>query len=231
MQLTQLELYCFGIRRLQEMWMVLISLNWCKKLGPSTEGYHMPNLYDENNHSDEDYVVSSESESDDNNDAEEEELQTLVNPVIENTVTEWESSTKQAQKYVFKIYFNVNIAPCCQRSRDTYLKHHPRSASIISNWLYIHEVCRENGTRTDTYVPDIYLRETYRRTYQSDFHPVGHEKYWRDAPYNLTFHPPNMNNERGRKQAQDFGGKWIIKIRILSQDVADIACWVIIEKL
>ncbi|KAI5668771.1 hypothetical protein M9H77_18624 [Catharanthus roseus] len=55
-------------------------------------------------------------------------------------------------------------------------------------------VCRENDTRADTYVPDIYSRETYRRTYQSNFHSVGHENFWRDALYNLTFHLLNMNN-------------------------------------
>ncbi|KAI5658627.1 hypothetical protein M9H77_27420 [Catharanthus roseus] len=60
-------------------------------------------------------------------------------------------------------------------------------------------VYRENGTRPYAYVPDIYSRETYRRTYQSNFYPVGHEDFWRDAPYNLTFYPPNMNNQRGRK--------------------------------
>ncbi|KAI5677317.1 hypothetical protein M9H77_08267 [Catharanthus roseus] len=38
-------------------------------------------------HSDEDYVASSQSESNDNNDAEEEELQTPVIPVTENTMT------------------------------------------------------------------------------------------------------------------------------------------------
>ncbi|KAI5675319.1 hypothetical protein M9H77_06269 [Catharanthus roseus] len=42
---------------------------------------------DEIDHSDEDYVVSSQSKSDNNKDGEEEELQTLVNPVNENTVT------------------------------------------------------------------------------------------------------------------------------------------------
>ncbi|KAI5666403.1 hypothetical protein M9H77_16256 [Catharanthus roseus] len=47
---------------------------------------------DENGHFDEDYTISSASESDDNNDAEEEELQTPVNHVIENTMTQWESS-------------------------------------------------------------------------------------------------------------------------------------------
>ncbi|KAI5658776.1 hypothetical protein M9H77_27569 [Catharanthus roseus] len=47
---------------------------------------------DENYHSDKDYIVSSESGSDNNNDAEEEKLQTPVNPIIENTVTQWENS-------------------------------------------------------------------------------------------------------------------------------------------
>ncbi|KAI5659369.1 hypothetical protein M9H77_28162 [Catharanthus roseus] len=39
---------------------------------------------DEIDHSDEDYVVSSETELDDNNDTKEEELQTPVNPIKEN---------------------------------------------------------------------------------------------------------------------------------------------------
>ncbi|KAI5676864.1 hypothetical protein M9H77_07814 [Catharanthus roseus] len=54
-----------------------------------------PTVHDDDeeiNHSDEDYIISSQSESDDNNDGEEEELQTPVNPVTENTVTQWESS-------------------------------------------------------------------------------------------------------------------------------------------
>ncbi|KAI5654488.1 hypothetical protein M9H77_31675 [Catharanthus roseus] len=68
-------------------------------------------------------------------------------------------------------------------------------------------VCRENGTRADTYMSDIYSRETYKRTYQLNFHSVFNENFWRDVPYNLTFHPPNMNNERGRKQRTRFRGK------------------------
>ncbi|KAI5652666.1 hypothetical protein M9H77_29853 [Catharanthus roseus] len=42
-------------------------------------------------HSDEDYVASSQFESNDNNDAEEEELLTLVIPVTESIGTQWES--------------------------------------------------------------------------------------------------------------------------------------------
>ncbi|KAI5657781.1 hypothetical protein M9H77_26574 [Catharanthus roseus] len=68
-------------------------------------------------------------------------------------------------------------------------------------------VCRENGTRADTYVPEIYSRQTYRRTYQANFNPVLSENFWRDVPYNLTFYPSNMNKERGMKQGMRFQGE------------------------
>ncbi|KAI5677897.1 hypothetical protein M9H77_08847 [Catharanthus roseus] len=67
--------------------------------------------------------------------------------------------------------------------------------------------CKNNGTGLDAYVPDIYSQETYRRIYQSNFYPVGYEDFWRDAPYNLTFYPPNMNNQWGRKYAIRFREK------------------------
>ncbi|KAI5681169.1 hypothetical protein M9H77_02396 [Catharanthus roseus] len=57
-------------------------------------------------------------------------------------------------------------------------------------------ISRESGTRADTYVPDIYLREMYKRTYEANFDLVFNEKYWRDVPYNLTFSSPNMNKDR-----------------------------------
>ncbi|KAI5672433.1 hypothetical protein M9H77_12797 [Catharanthus roseus] len=63
-------------------------------------------------------------------------------------------------------------------------------------------VCRENGSRIDAYVPEIYSRQTYRKTYQANFHPVLSENFWRDVPFNLTFYPPNMKKERGRKQGK-----------------------------
>ncbi|KAI5680875.1 hypothetical protein M9H77_02102 [Catharanthus roseus] len=65
--------------------------------------------------------------------------------------------------------------------------------------FHVLTVCRENGSRTDTYVPEIYSRQTYRRTYQVNFHLVLSENFWRDVPFNLTFYPPNMKKERGRK--------------------------------
>ncbi|KAI5675279.1 hypothetical protein M9H77_06229 [Catharanthus roseus] len=68
-------------------------------------------------------------------------------------------------------------------------------------------MCRKNGSRTDTYVPEIYSRQTYRRTYQANFHPVLSENFWRDVPFNLTFYPPNMKKERGRKQGKRFHGE------------------------
>ncbi|KAI5661916.1 hypothetical protein M9H77_21239 [Catharanthus roseus] len=63
-------------------------------------------------------------------------------------------------------------------------------------------VCKDNGTRPDTYVSDIYSREAYRRTYQSKFYLVGHEDFRRDASCNLIFYPLNMNNQQGRKQGK-----------------------------
>ncbi|KAI5649201.1 hypothetical protein M9H77_35206 [Catharanthus roseus] len=68
-------------------------------------------------------------------------------------------------------------------------------------------VCRENGSRTDTYVPEIYSRQMYRITYQANFHPVLSENFWRDVPFNLTFYPLNMKKERGRKQGKRFQGE------------------------
>ncbi|KAI5658524.1 hypothetical protein M9H77_27317 [Catharanthus roseus] len=50
----------------------------------------------------------------------------------------------------------------------------------------------------------IYSRQTYKRTCQENFHPVLSENFWRDVPFNLTFYPPNMKNERGRKQGKRF---------------------------
>ncbi|KAI5673232.1 hypothetical protein M9H77_13596 [Catharanthus roseus] len=90
--------------------------------------------------------------------------------------------------------------------------------------IYSLKLCRENGSRTNTYVPEIYSRQTYKRTYQVNFHAVLSKNFWRDVPFNLTFYPPNMKNERSRNRASDFRGKWIIEIRILTQDVADVAC-------
>ncbi|KAI5676202.1 hypothetical protein M9H77_07152 [Catharanthus roseus] len=68
-------------------------------------------------------------------------------------------------------------------------------------------VCRENRPRADTYVPEIYSRQTYRITYQANFHPVLSENFWRDVPFNLTFYPTNMKKEWRRKQGKRFQGE------------------------
>ncbi|KAI5658663.1 hypothetical protein M9H77_27456 [Catharanthus roseus] len=76
-----------------------------------------------------------------------------------------------------------------------------------SSQCYNSGSCRENGTRADTYVPEIYSRQMYRRTYRTNFNPVLSENFWRDVPYNLIFYPPNMNKERDRKQGTRFQGE------------------------
>ncbi|KAI5665802.1 hypothetical protein M9H77_15655 [Catharanthus roseus] len=68
-------------------------------------------------------------------------------------------------------------------------------------------VCRENGSRTDAYVPEIYSQQMYRKTYQANFHSVLSENFWRDVPFNLIFYHPNIKNERGRKQGKRFQGE------------------------
>ncbi|KAI5680566.1 hypothetical protein M9H77_01793 [Catharanthus roseus] len=74
-------------------------------------------------------------------------------------------------------------------------------------YSHVLAVCRENGSRTDAYVPEIYSRQTYIKTYQANFYPVLSENFWRDVPFNLTFYPPNMKKERGRKKGKRFQGK------------------------
>ncbi|KAI5669534.1 hypothetical protein M9H77_19387 [Catharanthus roseus] len=79
--------------------------------------------------------------------------------------------------------------------------------TYILSYSHVLAVCRENGSRADTYVPEIYSRKTYRRTYQANFHPVLSENFYRDVPFNLTFYPPNLKKERGRKHGKRFQGE------------------------
>ncbi|KAI5667083.1 hypothetical protein M9H77_16936 [Catharanthus roseus] len=102
---------------------------------------------DEVDGSDRDDAVSSQSDSDDDNNSEEGEFhpplnpENPVNPVTENIVQQWESS----QWFSNAIYGKW----------QTYTL---RCSHVLA-------VCRENDSRTDTYVPEIYSRLTYRRTY------------------------------------------------------------------
>ncbi|KAI5664654.1 hypothetical protein M9H77_23977 [Catharanthus roseus] len=97
--------------------------------------------------------------------------------------------------------------------------------------LYQTSLCRENGSRTDAYVPEIYSQQTYIKTYQVNFHLVLSENFWRDVPFNLTFYPLNMKKERGRKRGKRFQGEMDYRNRILPQDVVDVACRDIIGKI
>ncbi|KAI5671949.1 hypothetical protein M9H77_12313 [Catharanthus roseus] len=109
---------------------------------------------------------------------------------------------------------------CCGKSQAHTL---PCSHALV--------ICRENSTRADTYVLDIYSRETYRRTYQSNFYPVLNENFWRDVPYNLTFHPPNMNNERSRKQGTRFRGEMDHRNLDFPPRMEHVVCRDVIEKI
>ncbi|KAI5654201.1 hypothetical protein M9H77_31388 [Catharanthus roseus] len=156
----------------------------------NTYSFYEPSMFyltvdeddDENDHSDEDYTVSSKSDDDYNTDVKKEGIQKTLNPVISNTVTQWYSSQ----------WFNSATYDYTQFGAFLDMGSREQIDDLSNQAL-------ENGTRSDAYVPEIYSQETYRRTYQSNFYPVGHEDFWRDTPYNLTFYPPNMNNQQGRK--------------------------------
>ncbi|KAI5652641.1 hypothetical protein M9H77_29828 [Catharanthus roseus] len=188
---------------------------------------------DEIDRSDGDEVVSSQSESDNDNESEEGEFQTpinpanLVNPVTENTVQQWESS----QRFSNARYIGsgspvddiiesgtVRLLDWNNSMTDIQLGmgfvDKVQAVSAVRKYSVsvgrehrVLKMCRENGSRTDAYVPEIYLRQTYIKTYQANFHPVLSENFWRDVPFNLTFYPPNMKNERGRKQGKQFQGE------------------------
>ncbi|KAI5683558.1 hypothetical protein M9H77_04786 [Catharanthus roseus] len=96
---------------------------------------------------------------------------------------------------------------------------------------YVLAVCKENESRIDTYVPEIYSRQMYRRTYQAIFHSIVSENFWRDVLFSLTFYPPNMKNERGKKQGKRFHEEMDYRNLDSPQDVVDVACRDVIEKL
>ncbi|KAI5659010.1 hypothetical protein M9H77_27803 [Catharanthus roseus] len=131
-----------------------------------------------------DEAVSSQSESDDDNDPKEGEFQTPPNPL--NPIN------PLGMRFVDKVQAVSAV----------------RKYSVnVGREYWVLKMCRENGSRTDVYVPEIYSRQTYRKTYQSNFHPVLSEYFWRDVPFSLTFYPPNMKKERDRKQGKRFQGE------------------------
>ncbi|KAI5680600.1 hypothetical protein M9H77_01827 [Catharanthus roseus] len=106
----------------------------------------------------------------------------------------------------------------------TVTTYNPREGIYMVKSLIHLDIYRESDTRTDAYVSDIYSWKTYRRICQSNFYPIGHEDFWRDAPYNLIFYPPNMNNQWGRKQGPRFRGEIDFRNPDSPQDVADVEC-------
>ncbi|KAI5647916.1 hypothetical protein M9H77_33921 [Catharanthus roseus] len=169
-----------------------------------------------------DDVVSSQSESDDDNDPEEGELQTPQNPVnpvnqvTENIVPQWESSQWfSSARYDYThsgVFLDMGsgspIDDLVESGTIQLLYWNDSMTGIQLGMRFVDKVqaisrfisvFRENGSRAYAYVPEIYSRQTYRRTYQANFHPVLSENFWRDVPFNLTFYPPNMKKERDRK--------------------------------
>ncbi|KAI5659179.1 hypothetical protein M9H77_27972 [Catharanthus roseus] len=125
---------------------------------------------DNDDNADEDYDVSSESDDDNNPNNEENAISTLfldigsreqIDDLIKlDTISllDWNDAMTDLQlgmasRYDFKIYFETNIASCCQQSRDPRLEGHPRSASITSDRLYVQEgmvcskICSRKGIR------------------------------------------------------------------------------------
>ncbi|KAI5661908.1 hypothetical protein M9H77_21231 [Catharanthus roseus] len=120
-------------------------------------------------------------------------------------------------KALVELIFNKLVKYFHQHREEAENCVHPFPTRIFDNcgkWQtytlpcsHVLAVCRENGSRTDAYVLEIYSRQTHIKTYQVNFHPVLSENFWRDVPFNLTFYPPDMKKERGRKQGKRFQGE------------------------
>ncbi|KAI5663277.1 hypothetical protein M9H77_22600 [Catharanthus roseus] len=186
---------------------------------------------DEVDGSDGDEAVSSQFESDDDNEPEEGEFQTpinhvnLVNPVTKNTCNNRRAANSSAtldigsgspvddiieSGTVRLLDWNDSMTDIQLVMRfvdkvQAVSAVHKYSISVGREYRVL-KMCRENRSRTDAYVPEIYPRQTYRKTYQANFHPVLSENFRRDVPFNLTIYPPNMTKERGRKQGKRFQG-------------------------
>ncbi|KAI5653823.1 hypothetical protein M9H77_31010 [Catharanthus roseus] len=157
---------------------------------------------------------------DDDNNPEEGELQTLVNPVnpvnlvTENIVPQLESSQWfNSARYDYthsRAFLDMGSGSptdvLVESGTIRLLDWNDSMTNIHLGMRFVDKVqaisavlCRKNESIADTYVPEIYSRQTYRRTYQANFHPVLSENFWRDVPFSLTFYPPNMKKEQGRK--------------------------------
>ncbi|KAI5659061.1 hypothetical protein M9H77_27854 [Catharanthus roseus] len=145
-------------------------------------------------------------------------LKAMIELIFNKLVKYFHQHREEAENFVhqfptriFDKFLQIEIK---SRERKVTI-YNPREGIYMFKSPIRVSVCRENRSRTDTYVPEIYSRQTYRRTYQVNLHPVLSDNFWRDVHFNLTFYPLNMKKERSRNRANDFRGKWIIEIRIL----------------
>ncbi|KAI5655085.1 hypothetical protein M9H77_32272 [Catharanthus roseus] len=78
-----------------------------------------------------------------------------------------------ARKFAIERFLRIEM-----KSREHKVTtYNPREGIYMVKSPIRISVCRENGSRTDTYVSEIYSRQTYRRTYQTNFHPVLSENF------------------------------------------------------
>ncbi|KAI5664998.1 hypothetical protein M9H77_24321 [Catharanthus roseus] len=204
------------------------------------------NVDDEINQSDGDDVVSSQSESDDDNDPEEGELQPLVNLVNPlgmrfddkvqaiSAVRKWSISvhknlsTKSTSISISHLVANDNEIHVSSIIQKVQLR---KIANIYIAFFLMFLQCVEKMVNSRHLCAGDIFATNVQKNLPSEFSLVLSENFWRDVPFNLIFYPPNMKNERDMKQSKRFQGTWIIEIRILPQDVADVACRNIIEKI
>ncbi|KAI5675740.1 hypothetical protein M9H77_06690 [Catharanthus roseus] len=123
---------------------------------------------------------------------------------IEIKSREHKVTTYNAREGIYMVRSPIQVS---RTGNNVYILRINNNSCSCGKWQtyslpcsHVLALCRQNGARADTYVPKIYLQQTYRRTYQVNFHPVLSDNFWRDIPFNLKFYPPNMKKERDRKQ-------------------------------
>ncbi|KAI5677551.1 hypothetical protein M9H77_08501 [Catharanthus roseus] len=119
---------------------------------------------------------------------------------IELKSREHKVTTYNPREGIYMVKSPIRVSSTCNNVHTLRLNNKFCSCekwqTYTLSYSHVLAVCRENGSRTYAYVPEIYSRQTYRKTYQANFHLVLSENFWRNVPFNLTFYPPNMKNER-----------------------------------
>lgn len=108
------------------------------------------------------------------------------------------------------IYIRSRIRIDGRGNRVYFMRMRERSFTCVK-WhgyilpcLHAIAVYKENGRRSDSLVPDIYSRDTYRKTYKSNFYLIVRKEFCRVAPYILTCYLLNMKTLQGQNQIQGF---------------------------